>query len=202
LLGLAVSAPARAHRRRILALELVIIGETQVLLQSAFRRVLLYEDAYGFTVARVVAQSYMIVMAVALLLLAWQLVRQPRTRRILGQVGAMGVVALASLGVWNHEGWIVHKNFQRYTETGKLDTRYLACDLSENAVPALLGRARQLPAPEQSRIREALASRFAGDERDVWYEWNAGRARAAPVLDRLEVPAATGVEPPCWRKWE
>jgi hypothetical protein len=61
LLFLALHAPSERHRRVIFALELIVIGETQVLLQSAFRRVLLYEEAYGFTTARVGAQAFMIV---------------------------------------------------------------------------------------------------------------------------------------------
>ena len=55
-----------------------LVAETLLLLVSAFRRVWLYEDAYGFTTTRLYAQTYMIVMA---LVLAAAGVGAPRGRR-------------------------------------------------------------------------------------------------------------------------
>ncbi|HKR10273.1 MAG TPA: DUF4153 domain-containing protein, partial [Gemmatimonadaceae bacterium] len=46
-------------------LDFALLIALELILFSAFRRVLLYEEAYGFTDARVFAQAYMIVMALA-----------------------------------------------------------------------------------------------------------------------------------------
>jgi hypothetical protein len=204
MLWLALNAPAGEQGRLILALELTVIGETQVLLQSAFRRVLLYEGAYGFTTSRVWAQAYMIVVAASLLLLASELVRSPEARRLLGRAGALGVMALVALSMWNHEAWIVRRNMERYAVTQKLDMRYLACDLSENAVPELLRLTRHADLPMAAQARTAVAERFAGRINDSWYEWNRGRSRARGAIERGNVVAAypddgAGI---CHRKWE
>jgi hypothetical protein len=203
MLWLALNAPAGEQRRRILALELIVIGETQVLLQSAFRRVLLYEEAYGFTTSRVWAQAYMIVVAASLLLLAGELVRSPEARRLLARAGALGVMALVGLSIWNHEAWIVRQNMERYAVSQKLDMRYLACDLSANAVPELLRLTQHADLPMAAQARTAVAERFAGRMNDSWYEWNAGRAGAREATERRNITAAwpepsTGV---CHRKW-
>ena len=189
-LGLALHAPAELRRRRILILELVLLGETQVLLYSAFRRVLLYEDAYGFTTTRLYAQVYMIVVAASLLLLAYELLRETSARRLLGRAGALGVMALCSVSLWNHESWIVRKNVARYGESGVLDVGYLACELSARAVPEVL-RAAQLQPVSAPLVRDAIGMRFAGRRADTWYEWNAGRSRA-----RDEIVASAVVPPP------
>jgi Domain of unknown function (DUF4173) len=178
LLWLALNAPATLRRRRVLVLELIVLGETQVLLHSAFRRVLLYEDAYGFTTTRLYAQAYMLVIAASLVLLANELVRQPSARRLLGRAGALGVMALAAVSMWNHESWIVRQNMARYMETGKLDMRYLACDLSARAVPEVLQGGERAGVVGRRLTREAVSVRFAGRVDDGWHEWNLGRSRA------------------------
>ncbi|MEO5590394.1 MAG: DUF4153 domain-containing protein, partial [Gemmatimonadaceae bacterium] len=54
------------RQRVIKAVTLALILAVFFLLVSAFRRVLLYEEAYGFTTARLYAQAYMVLVAAAL----------------------------------------------------------------------------------------------------------------------------------------
>jgi len=63
----------RVFERAARAISLLLVAETVLLLVSAFRRVLLYEAAYGFTTARLYAQVYMVVLALLLVLLAVEL---------------------------------------------------------------------------------------------------------------------------------
>ncbi len=203
IMGLALLAPAAARRRRILIVELIVLGETQVLLHSAFRRVLLYEDAYGFTTTRLYAQAYMIVVAASLILLAHELLRRPSARRLLGRAGAFAVMGMAGVSMWNHESWIVRQNVARHAETGKLDLRYLACELSARAVPEVLQAADREGGGQRDRARTAIGERFTSVMDDTWYEWNAGRSRARAAIGEAGIvgPApdtATGV---CSREW-
>jgi hypothetical protein len=203
LMGLALLAPAVQRRRRILILELIVIGETQVLLHSAFRRVLLYEDAYGFTTTRLYAQAYMLVVAASLILLAHELLGRPSARRVLGRAGALAVIAMAGLSMWNHEAWIVRQNVARHAETGRLDMRYLACDLSARAVPEVLHAGAQRGGVSGEMTRAAIGERFASVLDDRWYEWNGGRARARTAIREAGIvgpgpDTATGI---CSREW-
>jgi uncharacterized protein DUF4153 len=182
MLGLALIAPATRRRRRILILELIVLGETQVLLHSAFRRVLLYEDAYGFTTTRLYAQAYMLVVAASLVLLAHELLREPSARRLLARAGALAIMGLAGLSMWNHEAWIVRQNVARHAMSGKLDMRYLACELSASAVPEVLHAAKAASGMTHQLAREAIGQRFGRMPRDSWYEWNVGRSRAFNVM--------------------
>ena len=204
IMGLALVAPASRRRRRILIVELIVLGETQVLLHSAFRRVLLYEDAYGFTTTRLYAQAYMLVVAASLILLAHELLGRPSARRLLGRAGALAVIGLAGLSMWNHEAWIVRQNVARHTELGKLDMRYLACDLSARAVPEVLQAAERRGGASQAMVRTAIGERFIGVLDDEWYEWNAGRSRAREAIaaSRMVAPGPDVATRACSRKWE
>ncbi len=63
ILGLERGARSGSRERAIRGLALAVIALLWVLLVSAFRRLWLYEEAYGFTTARLYAQVYMVVVA-------------------------------------------------------------------------------------------------------------------------------------------
>lgn len=174
-----------AREAAVRALELALVAELELLLLSAFRRVWLYEQAYGFTTARLYAQAYMVVMAAALALLAGELMRGLDGSRLLRRAGAAAAAAMLALALWNHEAWIVRWNLERHAETGRLDAEYLVSRLSPNAVPAIVAALPRAPAALGDRLRERYATARIASCR--WFEWN---LRQRPAIDAL---AAAGV---------
>jgi hypothetical protein len=167
------------------------LAETGLLLVSAFRRIWLYEAAYGFTTARLYAQAYMVVLAIVLALLGFELRGPVAARRLLRRAAGVGLAALAALGCWNHEGWIARENIERALETGRLDAGYLVGELSPNVVPALLAGADRLPAVLADDLRARLWNRYRTETRlhhCRWYEWNLGELDAARALYRAGIP--------------
>jgi hypothetical protein len=167
------------------AVSLLLLGETGLLLASAFRRIWLYETAYGFTTARLYAQAYMVVLAIVLALIAFELRGPVAARRVLRRAAGLGWAAVAALGCWNHEAWIARENIERAVETGRLDAGYLVWDLSPNAVPALVEGARRLPPVLANEVHARLHDRYQTAtrlRRCSWYEWNLGELEAARAL--------------------
>ena len=161
------------------------------LLGSAFHRVSLYEEAYGFTTARLYAQAYMIVVAVALFALVAELRGDIDARRLFRRVAAVATFAFLVLIYWNHESWIAGRNIDRFATTGKLDVSYLVKDLSPNAVPVIVDRLAALPPATSAEVRNALATRYQNGHRRLagsWYEWNLGRTRALRALQQAAIP--------------
>ncbi|HEU4563957.1 MAG TPA: DUF4173 domain-containing protein [Gemmatimonadaceae bacterium] len=192
ILALHLHAARGARERTITLVELVLVGELLLLLVSAFRRVLLYEAAYGFTTARLYAQGFMVVLGVTLLVLARELARGLDLGRLTraGVLAAAG--ALISLSLWNHEGWIVRRNVERYEATGKLDAWYLTSQLSANAVPATVEALPRLRPELASCVRTRLGAWQAGaptERPDRALEWNLGRARAERALREAGITA-------------
>lgn len=167
----------------------LIVGDL-LLLASAFNRVLLYEDAYGYTTARLYAQCYMVVVAAILIALIWELRGTFQPARLFRVSGAVATLVLTVLVYWNHSAWIADRNVDRLATTGKLDVSYLTRDLSLDAIPTLARRLGSLPEPARTELQRALGARYSGRERIFgrrWYEWNLRRNAARDALLRLGI---------------
>jgi two-component system sensor histidine kinase BaeS len=145
---------------------------TLVVVVSALHRMQLYQEAYGFTQARLVVDVFegwlgVVVLAVAVSGLVRWGTWVPRFALVTGVVGLLGIAAI------NPDAWIARHNIERYEETGKIDVDFLST-LSDDAVPVL---ATTLPEPLRT---QALADRSPTD--DDWLAWNLGRWRAADYL--------------------
>ena len=162
------------------------------LLGSAFERMLLYEQAYGYTRLRVYTHSFMLWLALVLLLFLVALLRnRPRVFTFGGFVSAL--IYLALLNLLNPDALIVHENMARYGETGKLDTDYLT-SLSADATPALVTVLPTLDNASRDAITQALSWQLTtlkhDDEQDGWPSWHLARAQARTALEDHGIVAA------------
>ena len=134
---------------------LVLVFLVQLLLDSAYHRVSLYEAAYGYTAARLYARVYMMVVSVSLIALGIELWAQVDAARLVRRVSLLGVAAVVALSCWNYEAWIVRKNVDRFIAPhyGELDTSYLVYDLSPNAVPEIVRQLPRIPGAYRTRSR-------------------------------------------------
>ena len=165
--------------------EWLLLLETELLLVSAFRRVALYEAAYGFTTARVYAQAYMVVMALVLVMLAAEVRDTVDTRRLGRRALTAGALVLLALTYWNHEGWIAAQNIERAARTGRLDSGYVFWSLSANAVPAIVAALDRVPPDLAAALRDGLGKRYGAQavlRPCRWFEWNLRHAEAARAL--------------------
>ncbi|HXJ84779.1 MAG TPA: DUF4173 domain-containing protein [Candidatus Methylomirabilis sp.] len=181
-------------------LALTLVGLLWILLLSAFRRLWLYEEAYGFTTARLYAQAYMAVVAFALLMLIVELLRGLDAKRLLRHTVAAGVLTVVLLSVWNHESWIAGQNLERAGRGGSLDVHYLVWHLSLNAVPTLVSALDHTPV--RGSLREALQERYSRGTRAspcVWFEWNLRQRQAVHALRAAGLLAEDGARPAAFR---
>jgi hypothetical protein len=191
--------------RVIHLLELTVVGEVMLLLVSAFRKMLLYEAAYGFTVSRLWVQGFMVVLAIALGALALELRGSFDVHRLARRSLAAGAGMLLAFTYWNHEAWITRRNLDQYRATGRFDHGYVAYQLSASAIPEALEVAREMGGVRGACldriIRERYTARPNADRR--WFEFSLAEQRAlsalanaAPLSDRTEA-APPDRTPPC-----
>lgn len=200
----AVRWAARAGARETLLLKVLLgllCALTLVVLASALRRLGLYEEAFGFTRARLAAHAVILWLAGLLVLV---MVAGARMRGWWLPRAAVGFTAVAVLAfsLADPDGLVASRNVERYRDTGRIDLGYMAA-LSPDAVPALA----TLPAGLRECVLFApwgIADRLA--EPEPWYAWNLGRAQARSVLAELPPadddryarhPAAAPVQDPC-----
>jgi hypothetical protein len=174
------------RERTLRLLTFAVIAAVLLLLASAFRRVWLYEAAYGFTTARLYAQVYMCAVAAGLVALSREVAGDFDLNRLFRRALATTTILFIALAYWNHEGWIARLNMDRFASTGKLDVAYLTRSLSPDAIPAIAERLPLLPEPMRSDVRNAVRQRYTGRigaRRRAWFEWNLARARAWQAVE-------------------
>jgi hypothetical protein len=162
----------------------VLLLLTLVVLASALKRLLLYEDAFGFTTLRISVHAVILWLAgVLVMVMAAGLVRSAG-RWLPRALLAFSAAALLTFNLSNPDGLVARWNVERYFESGGVDLAYLD-GLSADAVPALA----ELP----YSIRECGLKRHRRlrIEPDTWPAWNLARARARTVLESTKGG-------PCW----
>ena len=184
-------APRRTARER-LVLRLVLgalCALTLVVVVSALHRMDLYQQAYGFTVLRLLVDAFelwlgllvVLVLVAGLRLDGWWL-----PRAALMSAAAFVLVG----GLVNPEAWVAQHNIDRYAATGRLDAAYLRT-LGSDATPAIVaGLPRELSSciVLPSTIRERAA-------REDLLSWNLGRAREAAAAPAPMTPAEAAACP-------
>ncbi|MBG6180951.1 DUF4153 domain-containing protein [Arthrobacter sp. CAN_A1] len=186
-IALAVRKAPRANTRDRLLLR-VVLGTlavlTLVVVASALFRMSVYQQAYGFTVLRVLVDAFEVwlgllvvfVLAAGVRLSGWWL---PRAAL------ASGAALLLAIGVANPEAWVAQQNITRFEVTGKLDVAYLA-SLGADASPAVVAGL-----PEEV-AQCVIALQPVPETTDDWLGWNLGRELAADsvaTLGQLPRPA-------------
>ncbi|MDD9205139.1 DUF4173 domain-containing protein, partial [Georgenia sp. 10Sc9-8] len=125
-----------ARQRLLLRGALGLLGVlTLVVVASALFRMAVYQQAYGYTVLRVLVDAFelwlgLVVVMVLVAGIRWSGSWLPRAAL------ASGAAILLVIGMANPEAWVARQNIERYEETGKIDTAYLST-LGPDAVPAI-----------------------------------------------------------------
>jgi hypothetical protein len=180
----------------------VLVGLTVVMLVSAFKRLLLYEEAYGFTEMRVYPHVFMVWLAI---LLGWFLVTlwvKPGRFAIGLLLVCIGFVT--TLDVMNVDGFIASQNIRRYEEMGyqafrytdhqdtdyeRIDTVYLT-ELSDDGIPALIAGVEALQGQPKWNVEEYLRTRHSELEKDAsgrtWPSYHLSHWRAYGLLDKWQ----------------
>lgn len=145
-------------------LALVVVG-------SALHRMSVYQEAYGYTVLRVLVDAFELWMGLVLVLVLIAGIRLDG--RWVPRVALLsGALMVLALGIANPEAWVAQRNIDRYEATGTIDTWYLyslgadAAPTIDAGLPAELTPCSISPKPD-----------FDGG----FLNWNLGRSQASSV---------------------
>lgn len=169
--------PADRLRTRVLLGSLSLL--TLVIVASALNRMWIYQQAYGFTVLRllVLVCELWLALGFGLMLVSVLRLRPDRPLRAMAAAGAAALLALALL---NPERLVAERDVERFAASGTIDVEYLS-GLSADAVPALAA----LPEPVRSCALAPIASRLGPSDTGGWRSTNASRNRARTLLAEL-----------------
>lgn len=150
---------------------------TLTVVGSALMRMSLYQQAYGFTVARLVVDVYegWLGLIIIFVLISGIALNGAWVARAALISGGLAVVLLAAV---NPEGWIASHNIERADKPAEIDGDYL-WTLSADAVPAIEAR---VGATAHCLMPGSVRGDDAALWHDGWVSWNLGRALAREAL--------------------
>ena len=163
------TAADRAWQRALLG---ALSALSLVLVASALSRMWTYQQAYGFTVLRLLVEVCELWLGAVFVLILISLVRLRSAWLPRAAVG-VAAVALLSLVALDPERFIADRNIDRAEQGKPLDVTYLST-FSADVVPA----AERLPEPQRSCVLWTVTTRLADDS---WNAWNLSRASARDI---------------------
>ena len=184
LIGLHVIKNDGRLNRLVLVLRCLLVLCTVIMLYSAHLRLKLYEEAYGYTYARIFAHTF-----IGLLFLLFMLTLYKLWRREFPLVKAFAIAALltyTTLNYVNVDAMIARKNVDRYFTTGKIDLDYLQ-ELSYDAMPEL---ARLSAVDNGDGVGKKMAAFLREKQAELrpenpWQSYNFSRAKARRILSEI-----------------
>lgn len=174
----AADGPAKGAARFNRWMLYLLVGCSCVMLYSAYSRLGLYEEAYGYTVLRFLVHAFMIFLALLLVLAAIR-VRLPRFPLMRCYI-VLGLGAYVLLNYIGMESVITRLNIERYEQSGKLDTDYLM-GLSSDALPRLSKLDGVVYPDIEDRLRRKLE--LMRQKKD-WQSFNLADYRAEQALNK------------------
>lgn len=114
----------------------VLVALTLLIMASAFIRLSIYEQAYSFTLLRVLVQAFIIWLVLIFLWMGYKILFSVNNRQFIFGIFVSVSTFFILFNLFNPEAFIVHKNVEQFAKSGKLDTEYLST-LSADAVPEI-----------------------------------------------------------------
>ena len=190
---IAVSFIRKENRKVHLASKVLLsllVGSTFVLLISAFYRMLIYEQAYGFTYLRIFVQAFMVLLFflfIINIIYIWY-TKLP----IIKSYFVMTLMVYIVLNFANVDLIIARNNIDRYIETGQIDMEYLK-GLSSDAICEMqrlididLKNESTSGARQQDIKDEVLVffndKKLELDAQKNWQSFNVSRYRASRIV--------------------
>jgi len=166
----------------LLAVEVVVI------MVSAFTRLLLYEDAYGFTTLRLYSHVFIIFLTIIFALLIYKVLKNRKESNFSLAVFLSAILFLVGMNILNPDMFIAQKNIQRFNDGKELDVYYLTT-LSDDAVPVTIKMLDISDESVKGEFAYYMYWRVQGrDSLNNWQSFNISPRKAKEIIDsKMEV---------------
>ncbi len=166
----------------------IFIVEIGVIMVSAFKRLMLYENAYGFTELRLYSQLFVVFLAMIFLILLVKIIRDAHEKDFAFASMVVTVISFIGLNIFNPDAFITRQNINIFPQTGKLDILYLS-DLSDDAIPEM-ARVLDPSSPDYQKytdefrdeVKSVFKRRANNNIFKDWRSWNYSNQVATEIV--------------------
>ncbi len=170
-----VAKTAGGHSLAFRILSSALIIEVILIMVSAFKRLYLYEQAFGFTTLRLYSHSFVIFLAAIFVLLLIKILKNQSENHFAFPAFIMAITFLVGMNLLNPDAFIARQNLDRLHQTGKLDAAYMS-ELSEDALPQIKTAINLTTGDTHRQLVDALKKRSVPLD---WRSWNLSRNQAS-----------------------
>src|SRR3989344_7196487 len=180
-----IKRDSAGHSQQFKLLSSALALQVVIIMLSAFSRLSLYEEAFGFTTLRLYSHAFIIFLSIVFCFLLYKILIEHKDNTFAFRTFLAAVVFVAAMNIFNPDAFIATKNLERYEATGKLDANYLA-GLSADAT-AITIHTLQLQDPDiRGIVGRALYERYY-DRNSASAEWpsrNVSRYQETILLEK------------------
>lgn len=156
-----------------------------VIMASSHMRLTYYETSYGYTIARFISHSFMILLVILNAIMLGRVYLEKI--KLIKVFAVCALVYFCGLVALNPETYVVRSNIERFEQTGKIDTAYMFT-LSGDAVPMACDFFEVNPQLYDRDAEQAARDRYeeyARIESCGWQSYNAAEHTAHLKLREL-----------------
>jgi len=168
---------------KILSIALVV--QVILIMASAFIRLSLYEEFYGFTTLRLYSHAFIILLAIIFCLLIYKIYQDRRENTFVFRVFFSIALFIAVMNFLNPDAFIARRNIERFDATGKLDIYYLS-RLSDDAISDIIKVLDISNEDLRKSFARELYWRAQSSDSPYFSQWqslNISRTRAYKILN-------------------
>jgi hypothetical protein len=166
----------------------VLAAQVMIIMVAAFKRLGLYEDAYGFTELRLYSHIFIVWLGVVFPVLIYKILYDHREKVFVRNMAVSCVAFLFALNLLNPDAFIAGQNIARIglPDTVSLDTDYLV-RLSDDAIPEMAMALNKDDQLVKTAVRVIFNKRKSQMESNgvlysQWQSWHYGREEARKIL--------------------
>ena len=179
------------QKRWFSGLSILVFMQVLVMLVSSYQRLVLYEQAYGFSRLRTYSHLFLPWLAVLIVVVIILEILQ-KQGHLAFTLLAVAIGFVATCTIFNIDGFIANQNIQRATisdqEGYALDFYYLT-ELSDDAVPVMLDSYLANQPSTKNLLGANLSCRWhkiQNQEPIPWQSFNSSRTRSTHLLEQYK----------------
>jgi predicted anti-sigma-YlaC factor YlaD len=129
---------SRLHSGILKSLSVMLIGLVAVIMVSAYKRLDIYEMAYGFTILRVYTQLFIILLGFVFLALLAKIAANRNMPWLSVRIIAIAVLFIVWINAYNPDQVIAKRNLEQYKTAHKHDVLVYNTSLSADAIDEII----------------------------------------------------------------
>jgi len=170
---------------------IAMLAQTFVIIASGFKRILAYEEAYGYSYFRILVALFLLFMAGVFVLFIFKIILRKSLAWLISCGICLAFAFLILVSTFSIDNYIAEKNVTRYlAENKELDLDYLS-SLSSDAYPQIERLATE---SKDALVRKDARKILKQMEVDAntklkhWASWNRSLAKAKPASKKNSDP--------------